>query len=422
MLKSNHATPEIIPPGSSGASVLRPVVTLFYAIGFGLILPHILFVNDLSHPIQHGLLFALFPVGRLVGKFVFRPANSRNPQPLVIQGAMLVLSYLLFAAAAMLHPTGIIALRLAQLTWFLIGLFGTNLLFQRVVSDEIPRRPAINLSTLGVPIGALISSALTWTIIRSSSRYDLTQILVPSLAAAAFSAIAMLLIEAERLGVIDSARNSNDEPIALWPRETPRADALDLRSALGVWACANCAVAMACTLTPIMLWETFRFTPGRDSIAFAAAGFLAIAVQLIIRRMLIRSRSSAPVFSIAATGLFLLGVSASALMWAPSTQYGPLAFVGIIALSFGWGCFGPAFSALPGVFSTGHSDELGFALDELIFMLAWIIAPVLASSVFYEHERTSFGLGGVAIALAAIPFASLWWKFQSSLAGSGNQI
>src|SRR5579872_6002839 len=110
----------------SGPTKLTSAVSILNAIGIGVMLPQIFFVNDLGHPLQTGLLLALFPMGRLVGKRIFAIGRS-----LVLQNIVLVLAYLLMIVFVVVHPTGFRALFLAQTAWFLISLFGANLLFVR---------------------------------------------------------------------------------------------------------------------------------------------------------------------------------------------------------------------------------------------------------------------------------------------------
>jgi hypothetical protein len=408
VLKVNHIRAQTT---RAGASQTACPAALLHAISFGLVLPPIFFVNDLSHPLQTGLLFSLFPAGRIVGQRVFGQANARslNSGPLLLQGAMLLLTYLLIAGSAELHPTGITALRLAQLAWLMVGLFGANFLFRPASFDESHAIAMIDISALGVPLGALFSAALTWRLVRSSERYDLGGFLVPALVAASFSALAVLLVlptGGERLGF---ERRDGAQPKERYTSKRLR-DAFilgssDLHRAIGVSGCAAAAVAIVCTLTPMLLWETFGFSQSGVALMIGKAGLFVIGARIVVRRAL--RRSIAPAADVAAIGLLLLGTSAGLLMWAPGTGSGYLVFAGIVTAMIGWGCLQVTLFSSIDFPREGQSREERFTSNGTAQLLAWMVGSVLSASIFYAHERTSFGLSGIAIALAAMPLAAL---------------
>jgi hypothetical protein len=308
-----------------------------------------------------------------------------------------------------LHPTGIEALRLAQLTWFLIGLFGANLLFPRRCANE--SLAPLDISILGIPIGSLLCSALIWGVVRSYLRYDITDLFRPAVAAAGCSGLATILLLATR-------HNERIDPNPQ-QRQTPTFLRAILFSggsdAIFVSAGAALAVAVSCTLTPMMLWETFAFSPSQIALMIASGGLLAVSVQFIIRRLIGESRSTGLQIGFTAIGLFFLGASSATLMWAPGTGSWIPLFTGFVALPIGWGCLQPALSRI-----IASSRKAALAANDLASTLAWIVGPILSAGIFYAHERTSFAIGGVAIALVAIPFANLWRKHMRGFTRSAT--
>jgi hypothetical protein len=409
LLDANPVAKQSTPAGVRGAATRYSAITFLNAASLGAILPQIFFVNDLGHPLQTGLLLALFPAGRLVGKYVFHQPRTEDSDrwPMLLQSIGLTLAYGLIVVSTKLHPTGIEALRLTQLAWFLIGFFGANLLFPRRCADEslVP----LDISILGIPIGSLLCSALIWGIVRSYLRYDITDLFRPAMAAAGCSGLAVILLLVTR-------RNERIPPDPQ-QRQTPTflrailfSGGSEPREAIVVSAGATLAVAVACTLTPMMLWETFAFSPGQVALMIASGGLLAVSVQFIIRRLVGESWSTGSLAGFTAIGLFLLGASSATLMWAPGTGSWIPLFAGFVALPIGWGCLQPALSRIIASSRKECSREAALAANDLACTLAWIVGPILSAGIFYAHERTSFGISGLAIALIAIPFANLWRK------------
>jgi hypothetical protein len=367
----------IVPVGKRAGEFNR-IAGLLRAIGFGLILPHIFYVNDLSHPLQTGLLFCLFPTGILIGRWIFR-ASTRAP---LLQTVLMTLTYFLIAASAIALPIGIGSLRLAQLAIFLMGLF----------TASTGGQSRFEMPILGLSVGALLSGLLAWSHIRSNERYDLSELMMPALAAAVVSALALLF--SRRAGSIES--------------ET-FADAGVNRQAIcaiGISAFTALAAAIVCTLTPMMLWETFAFGPSATSLVFAKAGLVICCVNLVAGRVLRISDSAFRTNVIGGLGLAFLGIGAAALMWAPSTQSGLLVFSGVAAFSIGWGVWQPVRFRITRGLLAGRPGEAILKLNDLAVLLAWIVGPILSASVFYAHERTSFGLAGLAIISAAVFFGA----------------
>jgi hypothetical protein len=415
-LDANPATPA----DESGAIAFWWAIAFLNAVSIGVILPQIFYVNDLGHPLQTGLLLALLPAGRLVGKCVFRQASAEDSdrRSIIPQGIGLTLTYLLIVVSALLHPTGIEALRLAQLAWFMIGFFGANLLFPRRCANE--SLTPLDISILGIPIGSLLCSTLIWGVVRSYLRYDITDLFRPAVAAAGCSGLAIILLLATR----HKERIDRDPQ----QRQTPKflRDILfnggsEPREAIVVSAGAALAVAVACTLTPMMLWETFAFSPSQIALMIASGVLLAVGVQFIIRRLICESRSRGSLAGFTAIGLFLLGASSATLMWAPGTGSWIPLFAGYIVLPIGWGCLHHTLPRIIALSSKKSPHEAVFAANDLACTLAWIVGPILSAGIFYAHERTSFAIGGVAIALVAIPFANLWRKHMRGFTRSPTQ-
>ncbi len=377
----------IIPVGKCAEEFNR-IAGLLRAMSFGLILPHIFYVNDLSHPLQTGLLFCLFPTGLLIGRSIFRGSSRAT----LMQAVLMTLTYFLIAAWAIELPIGIGSLRLAQLTIFLLGLFAAN--------TEVQSR--FDVSILGLSVGALLSGVLSWSGIRSAERYDLSELMMPALAAAIVSACALALLFSRRVVSI--------EPETLTYRKSIRGKLAgvdrQVLCAIGISAFTALAAAIVCTLTPMMLWETFAFGPSATSLVFAKAGFVICCMSLIAGRVLRISDSAFRTNVIGGLGLALLGIGAAALMWAPSTQSGLLVFGGVAAFSIGWGVWRPARFTITRALLAGRPGEAILKLNDLAVLLAWIVGPILSASVFYAHERTSFGLAGLAIILAVMFFGA----------------
>jgi hypothetical protein len=369
---------------------LAPV--FLHAAAFGAVLPHVYFVNDLSHPFQTGLLVSLFPAGRLIGDAVSRRLGwlGSSKRLLALQGIGLVLTYLLVAGSAALYPTGIAGLRLAQVAWFLVGLMRTHLLFRNRDSNTGGRAWKIDLNLCGISAGAALSSALTWGQIRSPLRYTLGEAMTPALFAAGLTAIAVSMSF-----FMQPRRDGADR----------KGSAISLGMVIG-------AIAIPCTLAPMMLWESFGFSPSGVALMLAKAGFLAVLLQIIVRSTLDRSHSAALSRGVTAIGLCALFVSSNALSWSPQTGSGPLLFSGIATLAIGWACLRPTLFAKNGI-----SGEIGLAFDQRLLSVAWLCGAILSASVFYAHERTSFALGGVITI-----FAGLWWLREIRTASRRTQI
>ena len=315
----------------------------------------------------------------------------------------MALTYLLIAASAELHPIGIVGLRLAQVGWFLLGLFGVRLLFPQSSCSAVP---TVDIAAaLGVPVGALLSSILIWGLVRSTERYDLSELLAPALVAAGFSATATLFLLIKRSG----------EPRLKTAPDILISDSSDLRNAIGISVCTAGAVAVACTLTPMLLWETFGFSPSGVALMIAKAGFVAIGALFLVRRVLRRIRSAAAVIDISGIGLVMLGISSGLLLLTPNTKSGQMLFAGIAALAVGWALSESALARIFSMSFMGDSREGYLGLNNRVRLLAWIVGPIISASIFYAHERTSFGLSGVMIAIAALPFAGLWLRHRRGL-------
>ena len=372
------------PAASISSSFGDWVATFFQAIAFGAVAPYIYFVNDLSHPSQTVLLTSLFFVGRLIGKTIFSRFSSwgLNRPLLAVQGIMLTLAYALIAESAALYPTGITGLRFAQVGWFLVGLLGSHLFLRKSYFKAEKRFSMIDFDLLGISIGAALSSALTWGIVRSPVRWALMDAFVPSIVAAGLSAIAVGVLLMSRRHMVAFENES-------------------LHKCGSVSAIIICAVAVPCALGPMMLWESFGFRPCEVALMIANAGLLAVAVQIIVRRALDRSGSATLCRWVIAIGLCSLFVSANALSWSPNTGSGIVLCTGIALLSIGWGCLRPMLSDV-----NGNSDGFGFTLDARVWLVAWLCGMMLGASLFYYHERTSFASSGLVIVVAAF----MIWK------------
>jgi hypothetical protein len=362
------------------------IAALLRATSFGLILPGIFYVNDLSHPFQTGLLFFLFPLGILASNLIFGGHGGTS----ILRAAFSVVTYLSIAAAAYLQTEGIAELRAAQTIVFLLGFFA---------GSPITRRSgSLTNSITGVSIGALLSAALTRNCIRGSQRYDLAVMMVPALAAAVSSATALVFMARRRRISDNSAHSQPRQSI----RETLAHRDPELLCIMGLSACTALSAAIVCTLAPMMIWESFGFSASASALMFAKAGFVVICVNFVVSRALARRVSASGASSFAWVGLAMLGFGACGLMWSPWTQAGMELFTGVAAYTIGWGCWQAARSRLaPGWFA-GAGQATGPVLNDLAVLLAWIVGPILSASIFYAHERTSFGLAGVVILPAAV--------------------
>jgi hypothetical protein len=381
MHQVNSIVDEII-PARRPSIVDRDLISRgLQAASFGLILPHIIFVNDLGHPLQTGFLLALFAVGRLGGSFVFRRQQSAD-FALTLQGVLLALSYLIIALSAVWTPTGIVAVRMAQATWLLVGFFGSNLLFGDLNSERRHSFTRSQIWLIGISIGALASGLLTWGLGRSGERYDTSEMFLPAIGAVICSAISSVL-----------------RPNTVLSENTPRrANSQNLIS-IALCALTASSLAMACTVTCMMMWETFSFPPSWVALTIGNVGLLALAVQWFVARALRGNGSVLLVMLIMGVGLIFMGVSAATLMWGPNTDSGMIVFSGLVMIGVGWGFWLAAWIRFDSKTSSETSDR--------VWTVAWIVGPICSAGLFYDHERTSFGLGGVVVALAIILFLGL---------------
>jgi hypothetical protein len=365
----------IIPKGKRAADFDR-VAAFVRATSFGLILPHIFYVNDLSHPFQTGLLFFLFPLGIFGGCLVFGVEAERS----IVREVLSTLIYLSVAVTAIWRPEGVAGLRIFQLALFLLGFLAGN-----------PR------SLAGVSIGALLSAALTWNCVRSPERYALAEMAMPAVAAAILSAITVALAGGRRRSTVIAESPRNREAV----RE------------IGMSAFTALSAAIVCTLTPMMMWESFGFTGGATALMFAKAGLVILCIKFMVGRALSGRLGLAHwAYAFGWAALALLAVGAGALMWSPWTQSGWQLFTGLAAFSIGWGCWQAARLKLPPGGFAGKPHAADLLLNNRAVLVAWTVGPILSASVFYAHERTSFGLAGVAIVLAAIILASMFRKSE----------
>ena len=229
---------------------------------------------------------------------------------------------------------------------------------------------------------------------------------MPALAAAIVSAI----VSAGALALLFSRRAVSIESETFTYRKSIRGKLAgvdrQVLCAIGISAFTALAAAIVCTLTPMMLWESFAFGPSATSLVFAKAGFVVCCMSLIAGRVLRISGSAFRTNVIGGLGLAFLGIGAAALMWAPSTQSGLLVFSGVAAFSIGWGVWQPARFTITRALLAGRPGEAILKLNDLAVLVAWIVGPILSASVFYAHERTSFGLAGLAIIMVAMFFGS----------------
>jgi hypothetical protein len=319
-----------------------------------------------------------------MGKFVFH-RGSASDFAMIAQGALLAITYLGFAAVAVWEPTGIVAVRVAQGSWFLVGFFGTNVLFSEMESDGRHGFFSSRIWVIGISIGALTSTVLTWGLGRSGERYDASEMLLPAIAAAVCSAIAVALPPGRR-----SLEVRGDGWKNLDSRE---------RMLLCISGFTACSLAIACTVTCMMMWETFSFPPAWVALMVANVGLLTLAIQFIASRVLERDMGSLSIILVSGVGLVFMGGSAGTLMWGPNTDSGMIVFAGNVMLCIGWGLWTPGWMKL--------APKTNFALDDWVWTVAWIVGPICSAGLFYDHERTSFGSGGVAVALAILTFLLL---------------
>jgi hypothetical protein len=153
----------------------------------------------------------------------------------------------------------------------------------------------------------------------------------------------------------------------------------------------------------MMLWESFEFKPNEVALMIASAGFLCVAVQFLVRRVLGRTTI--------VLGFCSLFISANAMSWSPNTGSGIVLSSGIILLAVGWGCLRPMLSSIDGA-----PRGFTFAWDDRVRLVAWLCGVALGATFFYYHERTSFASGGLVVA-----FAALCWKIQTDRANRGVQ-
>ncbi len=290
--------------------------------------------------------------------------------------------------SAIALPVGIGALRMAQLAIFLMGLFAA----------DTNGQSRFELPILGISVGALVSVMLTWSYARSAERYDISELMMPALAVAIVSAATSALLFLGGGLSIASETFTDRKSIR---GDLSRVDRHVL-CAIGISALTALAGAIVCTLTPMMLWESFGLGPSATSVVFAIAGLVIVCVNLIVGYVLRKSDSAFRTYIIGGIGLAFLGIGAAALMWSPSTQSGLLVFNGVAAFSIGWGVWRPARFRITRALLAGQPGEAILKLNDLAVLLAWIMGPILAASVFYAHERTSFGLAGLAIILAGM--------------------
>ena len=375
---------------------LSPCVLVIFLNGlaFGMVVPLLYYIADLSDGTPIGILIACHAVGRLAGRLAIRLARPNVPRLWIhwIWQAIAIVACTLLAMAGHLHVARLGTLSVLYCASLLAGFALSRfpafpLLFPQNQRKDSAGTPLLIGFISGCAIGAIPASH--WqavTFILSAGIQT-----VPALCAAGICLLAALLCPdwQESRPTSKQTPGSNSNLIGC---TSP--------NRLAVVLACEAAFAITVCVQPLVGWESYAIAPAGIALSFVLAGCISIAVHALGMHLTEAGRWSSR--ASLCTGLIFLAAGSVAFTgcctFSRSIQPNVL-FTGHILFWVGGILTGVSLGMLQATSvvegnwpKPPRNDSLALDCMKALVVSA---AALIASCLFAAHERTSFMLPAV---------------------------